>query len=384
MLPTVELEWPRAPDPAAPDIVDRASKESCEGGSPERRSDEVSERSSRAWVRAVVASVGIGWASPSVAHADEEACVVRVTPVDAPGDWQSAKVDAERRLATWPAHHDCRLVELLVHPDGSGTLSFLTSDGRGAARALEHASEVVPTLEALLVTLPAPIAKPPESPTPTPAPVPTFSTAPPAPLPSPGTLPSSVPPVPTAPTVWPTEHAKSLEVHVVVDVDLGARFSVGDTQYASPHIAVRPAVTLGAWELDLRLDLVPLYAPLDRPALEGFAMSSVTTAIGFGRRETFPSVALGYGLWVGVSAVGEEAAASATQATARELEAIQPHLGAVGRIVLPRTGWARALFDLNLDLALARLRPGAVRERALMDLPRFAVITALGMELGIL
>ncbi|MFO0611104.1 MAG: hypothetical protein U0414_00855 [Polyangiaceae bacterium] len=301
----------------------------------------------------------------------DEACAVRVTPVDAPPAWQAAKSDAEHRLATWPAAHDCRQIELLVHPDGGATLTFLTSDGRGTARALEQPSEVVPALEALLVTLPAPVPEPGPPPAPPPTP----------PVPAPPLLaPRTQAP---APVVDPPR-SSAPAVHVVVDLEVGARFSFGETQYASPTVAVRPGVSFGPWELDLRLDLTPLFAPLDRAALEGFAMSSVTAGIGFGRREVLPSAAFGYGLWVGVAAVSQEATASPAQTTPRELEAVQPHIGAAGRVVLPSRGWGRALFELNLDLALARLRPGAVRERALLDLPRFGAVVAVGAEFGVL
>ncbi len=80
-------------------------------------------------------------------------CPLELVPTEAPAAWKTAAQAATQRLAG-SGSYDCGSVEIAVRPTGGALVTFITTDGRRAVRALLAPEELAPTLDALLVTLP--------------------------------------------------------------------------------------------------------------------------------------------------------------------------------------------------------------------------------------
>jgi hypothetical protein len=288
-------------------------------------------------------------AAPASARA--AACPVRLLPADAAPGWREAVAEAAARLAAPGSAHDCRAVEVVVGPTGSATLAFVTTDGRGAARALEAPADLGPALEALLVTR----------------------------LPS-----SEAPAEPRRPQDSPPPPPPRPELHLHLGAATGVRMVGQPVSFATPVFALRAAIGLDRWELGLAADFAPHHRPLAGGAPEAFALTSFATGLTVGRREPVGGASLAYGFSVAVQASSEEAADLAAVTTSRSLDVALPRLGLYARLAYPKTARARFTADLGLDVALGNLRLKSTEERQLPALPRLGAALALGVELAVL
>lgn len=305
----------------------------------------------RAPARALALALTAGrvLAAPASARA-AAACPIRLLPADAAPAWREAVTQAALRLAAPGSTHDCRAVEVVVDPAGAATLAFVTTDGRGAARALSAPADLGPTLEALLVTRPAPPPEPARA-----------AVAPPAPPP---------PPRP--------------ELHLHLGASAGGRLVGLPASSVTPVFALRAAVALDRWELGLSADFAPYHRPLTGGAPDGFAFTSFATGLTVGRREPVGGAAIAYGLSVAVQSLSEEAADLAALSTSRSLDVALPRLGVYARLAYPQRARARFTAEFGLDAALGNLRLKSTEERQLPGLPRFGAALALGVEVAAL
>jgi hypothetical protein len=307
----------------------------------------------------------LGLLGPLVARPAFAQCPVELVPSDAPGSWGIAARAAERRLAT-ASSHDCGSVEIAVRPSGGALLTFITTDGRRAVRALMSADEIGPALDALLVMLP------PVEPTPRPS----ASTTPEAEVTPPETKPTK-PTQPTQPT-QPTPAAQRPEVHFILGAAAGIRLGLGGA-YLAPSFVGRPSGTFGPWEIAGRVEWNPRYAYLPGGVPPGFFLWSYKIGMQLGRRDSIGKVTFAYGLDLGVATVREEAD-DAADGRERAVDTSQPRAGAYGAVIVPRAGTARARFDLGFDVALDRFKKGASSRNDLPTLPRVGLLFTAGIE----
>jgi hypothetical protein len=240
-------------------------------------------------------------------------------------------------------------------------LTFLTTDGRRAVRALMSPEEIAPALDALLVTLPPEAARSEAASEHAPAPHALSRAA----------APPAAPPAPAAPAAW------APEVHFIVGGSGGTRFGLGGA-YLSPAVVLRPSGTFGAWELAGVAEYDPSYAYLPGGVPPGFRLWSFIAGLQVGRREAVGPVAVGYGLGLGVASLREEV--DDTDGTNKVVDFGQPRGSIYGRLVLPHSGPVRATFELGLDAALANLKKRATLRNDLPDLPRWGIVVTAGIE----
>jgi hypothetical protein len=312
-------------------------------------------------VRFTLVGLGAVAVPPAVGRA-EKACTARLVPDDAGPAWGDALREARARLARLGPHHDCRAVEIVVGLDGGATLSFLTTDGRGTARALETPSDLMPTLEALLVTLP------PGEPAAAASVFPSASASP--------DRPPSAPPAPAAPDV----DRRASTLNILASAVTGGRVAWGPVTYTTPSFAFRPSVALGRWEIGVFAEHSPVYHAVKAATPEGFSLSSFGTGMFLGRRERVSAFNLGYGMTLGVSGMSEEATSTPGSTTSRAVDAAQPRVGGYGKGSYPATWPVRLAVEADLDTALGRLRSATTKERDLPGLPRVAFALSLGVE----
>lgn len=287
-------------------------------------------------------------------------CPLDLVPVDAPAAWKSAAQGAAQRLAASDGH-DCGSVEVAVRPTGGALVTFITTDGRRAVRALLAPEELAPTLDALLVTLP-PDAPAPEPVTPAPAPpVDAAVRVEPRPAPPPATRPATASP----------------EVHFLLGGAAGVRLGFGGA-YASPDAALRASGTFGAWELGAIAEYAPYYAYLPGGTPSGFWLWSFIAGVQAGRRESVGNWNLGYGLGFGVASVHEEA--NETDGSGKVADYGQPRTAAYLRLSFPRRARFRGVVDLTLDAVLGSVKKRATVRSDVPDLPRFGAALNLGIE----
>lgn len=313
----------------------------------------------RGAVCAGLLGVSLVAASPATAATEPSACVLRLVPADAPSPWRLAVAAATRRLATLPSAHDCRTVEIAVRPDGSATLLFLTTDGRGAERALGGPNELAPTLEALLVTLP-PAA--PEAPT-DPAPA-----APAKAEPSPA---SAVAPAPSS----------SPPLRLSLGLTAGPRFALGAASHVAPSFTLRPTLEVGGWEAALFAEANPVHAAVHGVAFDA-SLWSYATGLSLGRRERIARWQVGYGVTLGVAVASESASEIPEVQGARSFDVTLPRAGGYARAIYPADAPVRLTLDVAGDAMIGELRDATTAKRYLPPFARYGAASAIGVEVS--
>lgn len=319
-----------------------------------------------AWWTGGIVGIGVCAAS-GAAHAD---CPLALVPAEASPPWAAAAEAARKRLQS-EVSGDCGSVEVAVRPSGGALLTFTTTDGRRALRALMSPDELGPSLDALLVTL-APEPAPPVSPTPAP------------------TAPNRVEPpttwreprvngVPEASPAGQQVPSSARELHFQLAASGGVRLGFGGV-YATPAIALRPSGSFGAWELAGAVEYDPSYSYL--PGGQRFRLWSFIAGVQLGRQEPLGPFGFGYGLGLGVASIQEEA--NDDDGTTKVADFGQPRVSAYGRFVYPRRATWRGTFDVGLDAALGSIKKRATLRSDLPELPRWGVITSLGIETSLL
>ncbi len=188
------------------------------------------------------------------AAADE--CIVRLFPPGADDPWRVAASRLEERVRSLPsASTDCREIDVEVTGD-KATVTFITRDGRHAIRDMSTPDELVPTVEALFVTLP---------------PAPTRA--------EPITItPPITPPIVQPPVAMhaPIDPLPDQERHVtfLFGLEGGARFGFPGV-YASPALGGFAAVGVRRWELGVRSLWSPVYTTLGTAQPDGFLLWSL-------------------------------------------------------------------------------------------------------------
>ncbi|MFO0762235.1 MAG: hypothetical protein U0359_37695 [Byssovorax sp.] len=326
------------------------------------------------WVSVLGGLAALVWAARAGAA---EGCAIHLLPDDAGPAWRAAVTEAAKRLGGREAAGDCRAVEVIVGTDGTATLAFVTTDGRGAARTLETPADLAPVLDALLVTiaLPGPPAAPPASPvappeTPSPA---RDSSPPPVPRPAwaaPGRMAGAAPSVPAKPPPV---------LHLLAGGGAGGRFTWLPVLYAAPAIALRASVQIDAWELGLAADTAPYAWPIDASRPAGFRLTTFAAALTFGRRSLWAPIGLGYGLTIAVSTLDAQVGATASSA-ARSLAVALPRAGLYGRAIYPAEGRLRVVAELGIDALLGHLPDKGTEAHGMPDFSRLGLALTGGVE----
>lgn len=256
---------------------------------------------------------------------------------------------------------DCGTIEVEVTRQGTALLTFVTKDGRRAARGLATADEALPTLEALLAVPASTSELPPDEAGPKIPPPP--SRAPRADVPPPVVAPTG------PPAVWSFA------------AGAGARFGFSGA-YGSPAFALRPSVLVGRWEVSVSGEWAPSSSYLPGVAPAGFSAWSFHVGFLLARRQPVGPVELVGGLGLGVAAV-RESADPAPDGTARSLETAQPRATLDLRCIFGRSR-VRPLFEISADTVLGALARQGSDKRDLPDLPRYGLVAALGVEARLL
>lgn len=271
--------------------------------------------------------------------------------------WEGA-VEALRARVVADDARDCGSIEVEVTRQGTALLTFVTKDGRRAARGLATADEALPTLEALLAVPASTPALPLDDGPPRVPPPPPRADAPPS-----GAVPSG------PPAVWS------------VAAGAGARFGFSGA-YGSPAFALRPSVLVGRWEVSVSGEWAPSSSYLPGGAPAGFSAWSFHVGFLLARRQPVGPVELVGGLGLGVAAV-RESADPAPDGTARSLETAQPRATLDLRCIFGRSR-VRPLFEISADTVLGALARQGSDKRDLPDLPRYGLVAALGVEARLL
>ncbi len=289
----------------------------------------------------------------------ETPCPVELVPASAPSAWVQAALDAERRLARAPLS-ECASVELAVSAKGGALLTFSTKDGRRAVRGLRSPDELLPSLEALLVTLLGGVEPTVPAPAPSP-PAPPLRPAPPSP-----------------PAALPAPERPGQGTRFVLGGSAGARLALAGA-YMAPALVLRPGVRVGRWELGGSVEWDPAYAYLPGGAPAGFSLGSFQAGFTVGRREPVGSIELGYGLGLAVASVRERADPGA-DGKERSLDAGQPRASVYTRVAGPRAATVRPALELGADVVLGSIARQGSDKRDLPDLPRWGLLFTVGAE----
>jgi len=181
-----------------------------------------------------------------------------------------------------------------------------------------------------------------------------------------------------------TDHAErsTSKARLMVGAAAGARLSFpNDT--VGPVLLLRPAGTLGHWELALTGELEPTCAYFQGSAPPGFSEWSAAGRGEAGRRESIGKLGLGYALGFGVTA-GHEAMTDASGNT-QTVQYVQPRGSLLGHLTLPRGARWRATLDIGIDVAfLTSMSSTAPRTDAPARVPRWGTLLCAGVEASVL
>lgn len=323
---------------------------------------------------AMIGSTGFAVSAPVLA---QSSCTVELTPTNAPQSWHQAKKDIELMLARWKDRHDCRLIKIIVRENEGASLSYQTVDDRITTRQIEYPSEAVPTLQALLIT--SSPGGPTKAGEPTKTEGPTKN--------EPETTKSSIEPgisgdqPKTAPAKdRSTQSATEARSRLILGLAFGNRFAIGNTSYAGPSIRLNPSLVIGNWLLGIGAESTPIYDVITETPPNGFVMRTWTFSADVQRKQDFEKVGLRYGIWAGVSIQNESASGITAAGVQKHLQAIQPHVGAIARLVYPSSARARIGVELNTDITLAQWRQNAAEQRGLPPFAPFSAVLALCVE----
>jgi hypothetical protein len=301
------------------------------------------------------------WLAPARANT---ACPILLEPADAQTEWQAqAQRTAVTLSARKDATSDCRSVRIEVQPEGNALLTFTTFDGRIAVRMLHAPADMVPTLEALLVTLPV------EMP---------IETQPAQEAPAPNALPPAAEP---AKQVAEKQEPQQSSHRMLFEGFTGARIGL-DSAFFAPAIGMRATNFFAPWEIGVSGEWNPVYVPLMDSALPNYSMWSFEANILIGRRKALEHLALPYGFSMGIAAVHAEMDSDPVTKGRIGIQAFQPRVGAYGGFVYPREGKLRFHGGLQFDVVLFRTRTDATEKRGLPNLPRFGMVMTLGLEIA--
>lgn len=284
-------------------------------------------------------------------------CEVRVTG-DMEEHWQRAVHDLRAQLAQQPAG-DCASIVLTV-VDGGGHLVYTTRDGRTAERKLAGSAELLPTVEALLVT----------GSTATPE-----STQPAAPPPLHTTQPPRAAPV----VVVPSTPARPVVPTPIVGIGVGAR--AGDHKLATPLMELSATLSLTDWELAVLGHWESGYHVLDDHP-EGRRSSGLSAGVAIGRRDALGSgISLVWGADVMLASLDDESS-ERVQLGQGHVGHAEARLGGYVGAVVPRDTSPRFRATLGADVLPTQLGQPEKDPAGQPLTPWLAATLVLGMEIG--
>lgn len=315
--------------------------------------------------------VGFVCSTTTAGAGEPEGCVVRLFPPGAEDAWRAATKRLEERIRTLPqASTDCREISVDV-AEGHASLTFVTRDGRRAVRAVSSPDELVPTVEALFVTLP------PAAPPPPPASATT----------------SSVPPRLAEAPASSANPVDQSGPAIVLGVAGGARLGLPGA-FAAPTVSVGAGVTIGHWDIALRGEWDAANAVLGSSPPSGFHVSGWSAALTAGRREPIGGAALTLGVLAGLSGVawevpdtsqsnaqgtsGNGSQSSGTSATTGSK--IEPRVGLYFGAAIPRRARIRFHPELFADVVASRVGSPLALDPAFPSLPWWSAGLTLGVE----
>jgi hypothetical protein len=274
-----------------------------------------------------------------------KSCELRVVSSHADAAWDQAVSEARSVLSSRAG--DCELAGLQID-EGAAVLTYATVDGRQARRTVSAPSELLPTLEALLVPLPALEA---------PAPSVQRSAAE-------NERADAIPP-PPAPNLF-------------LSALLGARMLVPDG-FASLNLTFGATLAIEKWELGVTAQWDPKYYHTDDDDRPNAQLRSISAGVAVGRRARLRSAVLAGGATVSASILHEEWSATSGVPTERENERGQALAGLYASWIYPAkvTTHCRATVFGDVDathLGGSRTVPGDPY------LPWWSLTFAVGVE----
>ncbi len=338
-------------------------------------------------------SVALGLCPPlvTVALRAEEGCVVAIEPKDANQTWRKAAQSADKRLAASDARAQCKHVSLQIGEDRRGRLTFMLLDGRSATRVLAGPEDLLPVLEALLVSLPAePSSAVASSPSATPgvssgapatpgvsssSPAKTASSSSPAKEASPPSVARSVgaakvsAPAPSA-LGAPPRPAPALRG--VFGASAGVRAGL-DRDWFAPTLSARGSLVVARFELGVRGEWAPTSSPLGGTVPSGYSTYAGAAALSVGRRETWGRLELPYGVFGGIGGTHE-------QLDTYVVDTFETHAGAHAAVARLLGERLRLHVGLVFDALLSGARRKATDKRALPAIPHFGLGLQVGLE----
>jgi hypothetical protein len=281
------------------------------------------------------------------------ACEVVVSGGDATA-WQSAIDELDQSSSD---ESDCAEVTLSVEAR-SALLVFKTSDGRTTERVLSDPSELVPTVQALRVTVPA---------RETPEPKPEEATEPKV-TPAPRKKPMRD----SAPQVRPTAPATT-DSRTIFGFGLGARGGAGALM--SPVLRGYGSILLDRWELALVGGYDPRYHSVAEPPRPTKGSATVI-GIGVGRYEPVGSFALTTGGRVFLAVLENE------DESHDEEGAAEVRTGAYLGLVFPRLAKTRFRADFSAEIVPQNMEATYQFDDKTSFTPWWAVGWSVGVEMG--
>lgn len=267
--------------------------------------------------------------------------------------WEAAAAELRPKLAL--DESDCQSVEVVVH-EGAARVVFTTRDGRTAVRSIHEASELSPTVSALLVELPPRVENPP---------------------PPPPVLLTNREPHPARQSNPP---AKS--PHVLLNGAAGARVA-GPSPLATATLGVGASLSLSGWDLGVAGTWCPSYVSLSDDPMRPATLSSLGAGVLVGRRgHVSRTVSLLGG--VSLAAAFEHEHWDVVDGDGRtlehETERGQMLVGAYGGVAFPSQWKTHFLSTLNVDLDATHAGTAATTVEGAPSLPWWGVSIAVGVE----
>jgi len=323
----------------------------------------------RALLSCAQALLGLSLVASAAADAP---CAIELEGVSAA--WREA-ASAVPELAT---AGDCARIVIAGAGGEGATVTFLTTDGRRASRALAHPDELAPALEALLERGPssaAPEAASPAAALPAPAPPPATAAEP-----SPAAQPDA--PVRDEST---DDHSGAA---VVFALQTGAR---SGSSLVSPVFVGSAALAIDRWELGVVAAYEARYFDLEARVSDELQTGALGLGVGAGRRDPVGSVTLLAGVRTMVATLTHQVVEVTSPADGpadgpgqREQSAFEWRIGGYVGAIAPRAGSVRLRAELGADIVGSERSTSfaAGYEPVPPVAPEWAITGLIGVELG--